>query len=298
MQEQSHGGTHAEATREGEVKPIAQLTIDMARHSVKGDKPREALTEEGMGKAVASRVQETPTHLGQIFGSPRERTGQSSVLRKFAKYFKDVNFENTDPEDVVRWLESGGLKKTETPLLNFQLGEGDYNTEIMDAFKKGEYFKWTVENSDRRALETRQKQDKVTPLSVQAGNIAVFIVREIYDLYDRKANKGEATESRGIDFATAHMGVIESFLYKVMEVKSESPEVMRKFLEKNKQGFQENEGIKVEVKIYNPDHHDTAWEVEVRYGDKLYVLKPQDLQQIVFKGEILRQTLAEQQESA
>ncbi|KKU13924.1 MAG: hypothetical protein UX20_C0010G0016, partial [Candidatus Magasanikbacteria bacterium GW2011_GWC2_45_8] len=128
MNTESKPRQEGEGTRaEHERKPIAQFSIDLARHSIKSKLPdgREPLAAQGVTAAVESRAHEKATHLGQGFGSWRERTGQSSVLRKFAEHFKEVDFVGIDPQDIVAWLQEGGLQKTETPLFDFAEGEGD-----------------------------------------------------------------------------------------------------------------------------------------------------------------------------
>lgn len=277
---------------EYELKPIAQFSIDLARHSIKGKLPdgREPLAPQGLMAAVESRAHEKATHLGQVFGSWRERTGQSSVLRKFAEYFKDVDFLGVDPEDVVRWLQEGGLKKTETPLFDFAEGEGDYNKEYLEALMvKKDFFEWMATRNDRRAIETKQDPDKTAPLSVNAGNVATFIFLEVKDQYERLAKGGEEM-NKGIDFATSHQGIIESFLYKVMLLKGADKKAMDKFWAKNKQSFKENEGIKIQVNVYDKDNVE-AWDVSVEYDGDVYKLEPRDIFTLMQESDALKEQL-------
>lgn len=278
-------------TREGERPPVYQFSIDMARHSIKGPKPREALTEEGMEAAVKSRLEDKYSFLGKIFGSPRERTGQSSVLRKYSQQLKDVNFANTDPEEIVRWLQEGGLEKQETPLLDFSLGEGDYNKEFMENFNAKRLLKWKVEASDKRVLETKQDPHKVSSLSLEAANVASFIFAEIGDAYDRLA-KGE-TAIKGmerVDFATSHQGVIESFLYKVI-FKKEGKQAADQFVaDLNNQGFKENQGIKLDIAIYDKNKVDD-WKITLHWKDQKIVVTPKEILEIFREGDELKEKL-------
>ena len=277
---------------EHERKPIAQFSIDFARHSIKSKLPdgREPLAAQGVTAAVESRAHEKATHLGQVFGSWRERTGQSSVLRKFAEHFKEVDFVGIDPQDIVAWLQEGGLQKTETPLFDFAEGEGDYNKEYLDALlKNNNFFEWMATQSDRRAIETKQDPEKTAPFSVYAGNVATFIFAEVWNQYEHLGKGGEGAE-KGIDFATSHQGIIESFLYKVMLLKGADKKAMDEFWKKNTQGFKENEGIKIQVNVYDKDDAE-AWNVRVEYDGHTYELEPKDLFAIIQDSNDLKEKL-------
>ncbi len=278
---------------EQEPQPAARIYMDMARHGLKGPKPREALSKEGIEGAVEAglgKVQPAPA--GDVYGSPRERTGQSSVFRMYAEQLQHVTGWDFDPEEFVRWLEKGGLSKTETPFLNFQVGEGEYNKEFMENFLKGEYFKWITERSDAAALEFKQKPESVTPFSIQAGNVGSFIFAEVWAAYDR-LGKGETVEPR-VDFATSHQGVLESFLYKVIKKHSGDDLAAHLVESLNNQGFAENQGFSVEVKILDP-HDPKAWNVTVVYGDTPFVLPSAEVLEIIKEGQDLKTALAELQ---
>lgn len=281
-------------TRETEPRPIASVAIDMARHSIKGAKPREALTTEGMVAAVRAGIEQIQ-HLphGEVYGSPRERTGQSSVARMFAGQFEKVDFSKVDPEDVVRWLESGGLNKTETPFLNFELGEGKYTDAFMDAFKKNEMMRWLAEESDDAAVEYEQDPKKVTPLSIQAGNIASFFFAKAWELYE-KTRKGETVDKK-MDFATSHQGVLESFLYKVI-LKHDGEAAANTFVEtlsQPNQGFSENEGFRAELELYGTDVKDPEqWVVHIFYKEKEYRVPSDEVYVLMKEGQELKNTLA------
>lgn len=284
-----------EAAPARESEPVAGFEMDCARHSIKGEKPREALTRAGMDAAVKAGLENTEAvreTLGQVYGSPRERTGQSSVLRMFAERFKEVDFSDVDPEDVVRWLQEGGLKKTETPFLNFQLGEGDYNAEFMKEFKAGNLLRWLVDRSDEKAVETKQKPDKVTTFSIQAGNVASFFFAKIWEAY--------TGETRGAplpkDFATSHQSVLECFLFKVIE-RHDGREAAERFVAslKNK-GFDENQGFTLKGNVYDRDDAH-QWDIDLTYQGKTYKIAPDELFQIMKEGEDLKDRLAEQREA-
>lgn len=276
-----------------EGQPVAMFEVDIARHSNKGKLPdgREPITKEGMDAAVQAGLQSTREMVGNVYGSPRERTIQSSVLRMFAEHFKDVDFANVDPEDVVRWLEEGGLKITESPFLDFQIGEGEYNAEFMKEFKAGNLLKWLAEKSDQKAVETKQHPEKVTPISVQAGNVAEFIFANVWEAYD---NKGEGSETP-VHFATSHQSVLESFLYKVIK-HHDGEDVANEFVASlDNKGFVENQGFVVKGKVY--DLKDVSkWSVQIIYAGKTYEVSPDELCKIISAGQDLKEKLEKQLE--
>lgn len=283
-------------TEEVERTPVAHVQCDMARHSLKGKLPdgREPITFEGMRAAVQSRTGTVREHIGAILGSPRERTGQSSALRMFADQFKDVDFTSVDPEDIVRWLQEGGVQKVESPFLNFQVGEGEYHKEFMDEFNAKRYLKWIVERSDASALEHRQNPEKVTPFSVQAGNVGSFIVGEVWDQYDRLWNG--KPEKKGVDFVTSHQAILESFLYKVIARKDGKEAADAFVVSLRNEGFKENQGLTLDVSIYDKDNTDD-WTATVTYEGKQYVLAPDEVSDIITEGQALQQKLEEQFEA-
>jgi len=268
---------------EEERVSIASVSMNLARHSLKGPKPREALSQAGMDEAVKAGLtgEEMREHFGQIFGSPRERTGQSSVLRMFADQLRNMNFDDTDAEDVVRWfIDEGGIQKTETPFLNFELGDGAYKDALVDSVKNGTYLTWIIDESDDLAKEN--KQSNVTPLTIQSGNVASFFFARVWELYD-SLEKGEAQSSRVEDFVTSHQGVFESFLYKVI-LKHDGEDEARAFVENlGGSGFAENQGFRADVKVMDKDDAN-AWRVDIVFGDRSYSLEPNEIFAMMEEG--------------
>lgn len=282
-----------EVTRVKEGEPVAQFEVDMARHSIKGKLPdgREPIIKEGMEAAVQAGLKNVRESVGKIYGSPRERTGQSSALRMLAERFKDMDFSSVDPEDIVRWLQEGGLEKTETPFLNFQTGEGAYTDEFMKEFKAGELLKWLTEKSDEKAIKTKQNPEKVTPFSVQAGNVAEFIFAKVWEVYDSKGGSGTAP----VDFATSHQSVLECFLYKVIK-NHDGEKAAEEFVARLKnKGFDENQGFVLKGKVY--DLADVSkWSIQVIFDGKTYEMSPDELFGIIKEGQDLKEKLEEGQE--
>jgi hypothetical protein len=293
-----------ETSMEGEKAPLAEITMDFARHSTKGKKEsREPLTKEGIEAAVKAGAERTDAEavmakagrgeILEVFGSPKERTSQSSVFRMLGKQFEEAGFENIDPEDVVRWLgEGGGLKKTETPLLDFQTGEGDYNKEMMENFKKGELFKWEVERSDKAAKDYKQDPDKVTPLSIQAGNVAAFIWALGRQKSDKILENPDSKEKRDLVFGTSHGGVLESFLYKIIN-ELEKEKAADDFVKSlGNQSFPENQGFKAKFLTSGPED----WAIVIDYKGKEYKPDSDLIVKIIQEGVDLKKELKEEWE--
>lgn len=167
-------------------------------------------------------------------------------MRMPGEQFKDLNFDNADPEDVMRWLKTGGVEKKELEFLNFQLGEGEYKKEFSDNFKKGVYLKWLAERSNDAVIEYQQKADNVTPLDIQAGNVASFFWA-LGKIKTEELTKSGKEEKIDLAFATSHQGILESFLYKVLKLKDER--AAEELLENRPNGFKENEGFKVKFNL-------------------------------------------------
>jgi hypothetical protein len=283
-----------------EQKPLAVETFYFARHSLKGVKEveggssREIITPEGMSAAVdKGRSEEVYKKVVEkagkgeklkIFGSPKERTSQSSLARMLGEHLKDATFApDFDPEDLVDWVdEGGGLNRKESSLLDFEVGTGDYKTELFDHFKKGELIDWYVKKSDQKAIETAQDPDKISTLSTQAGNVAGFIwAFGSKETNETSANKEEADFS----FVTSHQGVLECFLYKVIKAK-EGEEAAEEFvLSLDKKGFAENEGFELDYRKLRESEGDRDnFEVVIRYKGKEYVAGPKELFDIIKEG--------------
>jgi len=292
--------------------PVVAVIMDMARHSFKGKLPdgREPITQKGIEEAVKvgakrkitdenpSRKKSLAGEAVEIYGSPRERTQQSSLFRQFGDLFKEVTFEGVDPQDVLRWLEEGGAVKAKgSELLDFQVGEGEFQDEMMESFGKGELMKWMVEDSDRVAAETWQHPDKATPLSIEAGNVAtlVSLLGSVKSMEALKNEKSLAVKN-GIRveevFATSHQSVLESFLYKVIKMKDEDPEAASRFISQDldNKGFSENGGFKLGYLVYDKDDI-SNFQVQIEYKGKKYVLDPEDLQKIIDEGLALKKHL-------
>lgn len=299
-----------------EEKPMAVETFYFARHSLKGVKEveggtnREIITPEGMSAAadkgrseeVYKKVVEKATkgEKLKIVGSPKERTSQSSLARMLGEHLKDVTFSpDFDPEDLVNWVDRDGdglLKRKESGLLDFEVGTGDYKTELFDFFKKGELIDWYVKKSDQKAIETAQDPEKVSTLSTQAGNVAGFI----WAFGSKETNETSAKKKEAdFSFVTSHQGVLECFLYKVIKAK-EGEEAAEEFvLSLDKKGFAENEGFEVDYRKLRESEGDRDnFEVVIRYRGKEYRVVPKELFDIIKEGLVVKRKMKLAREEA
>ena len=292
---------------EAEKKPIAVFELDMARHSKKAKTEREELTDEGLQLAAKKGLEndagskETFEKVRgklnsgealEVWGSPRERTIQTSTLRMLGEQFKDATFGNLDPKDLVEWLKSGDkLKEKNDDLLNFLPGSGKYTKEMEDAYfgiSKDENgneikvppftLKWMVENSDKDAIEQKLSVTDTTSFSTHAGNVAQFIKKLGKSKVNEMFNKGKKED---FAFATSHQTVLESFLYKALAKVSGKGEADA-FLASRQAGFDFNEGFKIDFEVYSKDLND--WAVNLTYNGKKYKIEPKILNEIIMEG--------------
>lgn len=285
-----------------EAEPkLASVEIDLARHSIKGAEieGRVPISEEGILASIEAGTGEHTEDVTkrakkgeavEVYGSLLERTQQSALFRMLSDHFKKSGFKDVDPEDVMRWLEQGGgVKKVETPLLGFQLGDGEYKKEMLENLNKGRYLAWLVERSDEAAIENKQDPDKVTPHSIQAGNVASFIWA-LGSIKAEKLIKQGDGETVDFAFAATHGGVLESFLYKVIEIKEGEVESQKFIDDLSKVGyFEENQGFKAKYNAYSEDGQ--KWDIEIEYNGKSYTLSQNEAVKIIQEGIDLKSKL-------
>lgn len=281
----------------GERTPIAVVEINAARHSIKAKTAREELSDSGMKAAVEAGAssghhEEIMDVLNQgqtidIHGSSRERTIQSSMLRLLSEHFKDVDFSQVDPKELVDWIiESGQIRVLENDLLNFKLGSGVFDEESLKAFTDKKYLKWIIEDSDKRAVETGQVVDQVETFSTQAANVALFLETMGFEKAKEIVHSGGGREHV---FITSHKGVLESFLYKVITLKS-GEEKAKEFVKSlaDEDGFVENQGFKLTFEMFEGED----WKITIPYEDQVYILDANDLGKIIKEGIDLREQLS------
>lgn len=124
----------------------------------------------------------------------------------------------------------------------------DYGKQAHEAFKRGEYLKFLVEQSDALA-ESLQDADAGT-YSRTAGRVAE-IVKKYMDIAPRWDKLAQDESKKYKDslkrFLGTHQGIAESFLAKLIEQTKGKEERDRFVVALNNQGFDFVEGFDVEI---------------------------------------------------
>ncbi len=192
------------------------------------------LPEEGMAQAVA-------------IGSPRKRAQETAAFVMAGEEEMITGDESIDKlkEKIDRGLKMGS-KIGASEQLNFSGGSGEFEKEIMGAFKAGKLIDWLVEESDAAAEKYHDKNGST--YSREARDIAELIQRYVRasrrfdDLVQTK--KYADTMQR---FLGTHQSVGESFLAKVIE-KTKGVKERDAFLKAmGSTGFGFVEGFQIEI---------------------------------------------------
>ena len=284
---------------EQEPKPIAEVIINCTRHSIKGkrekDDDRRKLTTEGIKAAAekgreqgySKQIQDQIENLGkaEVHGSTTDRTVQTSVFRMLGEQFKDVSFEGTEPQEIVRWLQEGGLNVERDELLGFKIGDNKYKEEIIKSVREDEdYINWLLEKSDQAGIDYKQDPENISPITIQAGNIAEFFKiigqGKTNDIVESNQENSE------IVIASTSQGILESFLYKAIQL-NENEETAREILQDIEgNGFDFNQGFDVRFRKFEDN-----WDLIIKYNDLEYLLDQGQIEQIIQERENYKQQL-------
>jgi len=191
------------------------------------------LPEEGMAQAVA-------------IGSPRKRAQETAAF-VMAGEEETVTGEET-LEELKKKLDGGktyGSKTGTSERLNFDMGSGTYEEQMMKAFKSGKFIEWLAKESDSFAESVNEL--KGSTYSRSAGNVAELVKNYLRagKRFDElvKTKKYADTMQR---FLGTHQSVGECFLAKVIE-KTAGLEEREKFLQLIGTGFGFVEGFQIEI---------------------------------------------------
>lgn len=251
--------------KEPNIKSV--ITLDFFRHSKKEktDKSDEEilLTDEGKLLAKEKSSPETKIRQSLAFGSPRKRTQETSMLKMAGSNNEITGNENFEElkSKLNRDLKIGskiGIDKN----LDFKEDiNSEYYKEALSSFSKGNYFKYLVEESDKRAEELG---DKISfTYTRQAQQIAKVIEKYLKILprwsdivLDNKFNNEKEEYSKTLErFLGTHQGITESFLAKVIEMTDGTKKRDEFVRALDNLGFDFVEGVKVylvDVKGKNP----------------------------------------------
>lgn len=247
--------------REQQEKYTSKIELNFFRH---GDKENDKtkgddeirLNESGREQAVDRSVELKNPRLAKAMGSPRIRTQETAALVMLGK---EEEINPSEGVENVKEIADPGLfnspRIVEDDRLNFLLDENTESGRVaLDNFKKGNYIKWLVENSDADA-DKNGDIEMNSSYAKSASRIA-SVIKDYFDASGRwddivkaedtrKFPKGYAKELER--FFGSHLGVTEAFLAKAVE-KIKGVDERNKFIEAlGNQGFKFVEGYKVDI---------------------------------------------------
>ncbi len=182
------------------------------------------------------------------WGSPRERTQETAYRVMLAEKGLSPDASLEEIEAVIAQELKVGKKMMADERLDFNM-KGPVGKESYDAFMAGRGLSYTIFDSDRRAIETGDKESST--YTRFAANIAELIMRylKVNENFNRLAaqtDKYEKFGNRLERYLGTHQTIVESFLAKILE-KIEGPEKKAEFVKSVGEGFGETKGIRVEI---------------------------------------------------
>ena len=232
----------------------SKIDLRFFRHAEKeSDKSKSdeeiELTETGRNQAI-EKSEDTDMYQSVAFGSPRKRTQQTAgfvmggQLEEITGNESLVELREKLSKDLQIGSKIGADKR-----LDFNLDPSTkFGNKLMEAFKRGEYLKFLIEQSDELA-ESLQDIDGET-YDRAASRIAEIIKKYLTiakrwdELVQDEKKDYEDTLKR---FMGTHQGVAESFLAKIIE-KTKGKSERDLFVSiLNNQGFDYAEGFGVKI---------------------------------------------------
>ena len=246
---------HNIESKEEKEKFDSRIFLAFFRHSEKTSTPDALLTPEGrkLAKEKASEYHPEEIPVEQIrqavaFGSPKPRAQETAGFVLGGD--KEEITGEEDLEKLKEKLNQGLMKGDRIGVdenLDFYINkESLVGKADNDSFKRGEFLKFLVEESDKLAQECGD--DKTITYNLAAANVAEIIQKyiNVEKRWDElvKEKKYQPTMER---YLGSHQGVTELFLAKVID-KTKGIEERNKFVQVlNNQGFNFVEGFKVEI---------------------------------------------------
>lgn len=231
MERESKAEAAVDSSRERE-KYHSKTVLEWHRHSLKeGDKLSLPGREKAVAESAESRVLVNKGVPTLAIGSDKLRTQETAGLL--------LHGDRLEPEFVATYEDVGGLVKkinadysvkvgtkiAKDKRIGFNFAEGEYKKAAYAADGRGEFLKWTVEESDNLA-EKYNDQQSSSYRSI-ASSVSEFVlkyaqVEKNFDrLLERKQEAGASSKAGVTDtmqrIVASHSGVIDVFLARVIE---------------------------------------------------------------------------------
>ncbi|MDZ7798218.1 MAG: histidine phosphatase family protein [Patescibacteria group bacterium] len=232
----------------------SKIKLSFFRHAEKEkDKSKSdlkiRLTEEGR-KNSKKKSDTLNIRQSVVFGSPRERAQETASFRMSGNQ-EEITGEETF-EELKDKLNKGlkvGSKISVDKRLDSDLDmESDFGKISLENFKKGQYLKFLVEESDSLAKE--KDDTKGFTYLKSASNVAKIIEKylSISKRWDKLVQDPQKNYDDTLErYFGTHLSVGECFLAKAIE-ETEGEEKRDEFVKAlNNQGFDFNEGFEIEI---------------------------------------------------
>jgi hypothetical protein len=252
----------------------AKIALHFFRHSIKESNDvtlpnDEAVKLSQAGKDLAIEKSFNDVNLSQAvaFGSPRTRTQETAMLMMAGQ---EDEIDGTETIEELKEKLNKDLKVGSNVGVDERLNFTDSNDTpvgraMNDAYSRGEYVKFMVQESDKLAKETDDESG--ANYSAKAAQVAKIIAK--YTGIAPKWQKLVSDESKNYTdtlerYMGTHGSIQEAFLAKVIEI-TEGVEARDNFIAKYPNGFDYIQGFEVDV-VRDPKG-DVSIEIQFDMGD-------------------------------
>lgn len=245
-----------------ELKP-AKIALHFFRHSIKESNdvtlPNDEmvkLSQAGKDLAIEKSFDDVNLSQAVAFGSPRIRTQETAMLMMSGQ---EDGIDGTETIEELKEKLNKDLKVGSKIGVDERLNFTDSNDTpvgraMNDAYSRGEYVKFMVQESDKLAKETDDESG--ANYSAKAAQVAKII--EKYISIAPRWQKLVSDESKNYTdtlerYMGTHASIGEAFLAKVIEV-TEGLEARNDFINKYPNGFTYLQGFEVEILKNNEEN--------------------------------------------
>lgn len=247
--------THQGKIESQELKP-AKIALHFFRHSIKESNdvtlPNDEmvkLSQAGKELAIEKSFDDVNIDQAVAFGSPRIRTQETAM---FMMTGQENEIDGTETIEELKEKLNKDLKVGSKIGVDERLNFADSNDTpvgraLNDAYARGEYVKFMVQESDKIAIETGDESG--VNYSAKAAQIAqiiqkyIGIVPQWQKLVSDESKDYTDTLER---YMGTHAGVQEAFLAKLLEV-TQGVEVRDEFVAKYPNSFDYIQGFEVDI---------------------------------------------------